>query len=75
MLDQNGFNFTTLVGSNSTTNPLPEQILIGGRCFGSNLNIILYQVTDVRSKVKNKVWLGDNSGGFSGANTSRTVRS
>ena len=59
--------------SNSTTNPLPKQILIRGRLFGANLNTILYQETGVRFKVKCQVWLGGLSGSLSIANTSRTV--
>lgn len=56
LLDQNAFNFTTLVPSNSSTNPLPLQIKIGGRCFGTNLNIILYQVQGNIALVKSKVF-------------------
>ena len=75
LLDQIEFNFTTLVPSNSTTNPFPQQILIRGRCFNTNLNIVLYQVSDLVSKVKSQVWIGSGlCGDLSGASTSRTVR-
>jgi hypothetical protein len=56
LLDQNGFNFTSLVPSNSSTNPLPLKIKIGGYLFGNNLDIIISQVTGLRSKVKSNVW-------------------
>ncbi len=56
LLDQNGFNFTSLVPSSSSTNPLPLKIRIGGYLFGTNLDIIISQVTGVRSNVKSNVW-------------------
>ena len=56
LLDQNEFNFTVLTSSNSSKNPLPLQIKLSGHCFGKNLNIILNQVTDIRSLIKSKVW-------------------
>ena len=58
ILDQNGFNFTTLIKSNSSTNPLPLAIKIGGYCFGTNIDKTLYRVTGVRSNVKSTVWNG-----------------
>ena len=56
LLDNNGFNFTTLIPTNSSTNPLPLAIKIGGYCFGTNLDITLYQVTGNISLVKSKVF-------------------
>ena len=58
MLDKSQFNFTVLTPSNSSKNPLPLQIKIGGYCFGQNLNIILSQVTGNSSLVKSQVWQG-----------------
>ena len=56
LLNNDEFNFTALVLSNSSTNPLPLKIKIGGHCFGTNLNIILNRVTDFRSQVKTQIW-------------------
>jgi hypothetical protein len=63
LLDQNGFNFTTLVPSNSSTNPLPLKIKIGGFCFGKNLDITLSQVTGNISLVKSKVFTQTSNNG------------
>ena len=56
LLDNDEFNFTAIELSNSSKNPLPLKIKIGGHCFGTNLNIILNRVTDFRSKIKTQVW-------------------
>ena len=56
ILDKNGFNFTTLIPTNSSTNPLPLAIKIGGYCFGTNIDKTLYQVTGNISLVKSKVF-------------------
>jgi hypothetical protein len=44
------------VASNSSTNPLPLKIKIGGYCFGKKLDITLSQVTGNMSLVKSKVY-------------------
>jgi hypothetical protein len=56
ILDQNGFNFTVLTPSNSSKNPLPISIQIGGYCFGKNLDIIISQVDGNNSFIKSKIW-------------------
>jgi hypothetical protein len=55
LLDKSAFNFTVLTPSNSSKNPLPLQIKIGGNCFGKNLNIILTQVVN-SSFIQSQVW-------------------
>ena len=57
MLDKNDFNFSVITPSNSSNNPLPLEIKIGGYCFGKNLNIILTQVVK-SSFIKSQVWTG-----------------
>ena len=56
VLDSNGFNFTTLIPSDSSTKPLPLAIKIEGYCFGTNIDKTLYQVTGNISLVKSKVF-------------------
>jgi hypothetical protein len=71
LLDQTGFNFTSLDSSNSSTNPLPLKIKIGGYLFGNNLDITISQVTELRSKVKSNVW--EASQNISESSTSNLV--
>ena len=56
MLNQTEFNFTTLIPSNSSTNPLPRAILVQGHIFGKNLNFQLNQIVSNASLVKAQVY-------------------
>lgn len=56
LLDHDQFNFTVLTSSNSSKNPLPKQIKVGGHCFGKNLDIILTQIEGNSSYIKSEVW-------------------
>ena len=56
ILDHSQFNFTILAPSNSRINPLPSQILIGGYCFGENLDIVLTQIEGNSLYIKSRVW-------------------
>ena len=74
MLDKSQFNFTVLTPSNSSKNPLPLQIKIGGYCFGKNLDIIISQVEGNSSLVKSQVWQRTQSqAGISAPPTANTV--
>ena len=74
MLDNNQFNYTILTPSNSSKNPLPLQIKIGGYCFGKNLDIIISQVEGNSSLVKSQVWQRTQSqAGISAPPTANTV--
>jgi hypothetical protein len=56
LLDETDFNFTSLIPSNSSTNPLPKAILIQGHIFGKNLNFQLFQIVGGSSLVSEKVY-------------------
>jgi hypothetical protein len=56
LLNETEFNFTTLIPSNSTTNPLPQAILVQGHIFGKNLNFQLTQIVGGSSLILAKVY-------------------
>jgi hypothetical protein len=56
LLDETEFNFTSLISSNSSTNPLPQAILVQGHIFGKNLNFQLTQIVGGSSLVSAKVY-------------------
>lgn len=60
LLDQGEFNFTTLVGSNSPKNPLPQAILVQGHVLGKNLNFRLNQITSKMSLTRPQVYQKSN---------------
>ena len=49
-----------MIPSNSSTNPLPLSIKIGGYCFGKNLDITLTKKTGSINLVKSKVYTQEN---------------
>ena len=61
LLNHNEFNFTVLSPSNSSKNPLPLEIKLGGYCFGRNLNIILTQTNGINSLIKSQIWQADRN--------------
>lgn len=77
LLDRYGFNFTVLTPSNSSRNPLPLQIKLGGYLMGRNLNaIVLSQITGNSSFIKSQAWnaAGDKIKKESSAQTVRILK-
>jgi hypothetical protein len=56
LLNETEFNFTSLIPSNSSTNPLPQSILVQGHIFGKNLNFQISQIEGGSSLVSAKVY-------------------